>query len=77
MLDSNVSTRVVDGRLMAASFEGGKLIVVAVQAAELRRCPDPTRQAALVVAILPAAPVTVLAASFMFDVDGAGFGQAG
>ncbi|MCJ2093145.1 hypothetical protein MKK67_11645 [Methylobacterium sp. J-072] len=76
MLDSNVFSRVVDGVLLLPEKAGRRFLVTGVQADECRRAPCPARRAALLHSIEEIAPEFCAAASFCFDIEGAGWDQA-
>lgn len=76
MLDSNVFSRVCNGVLPLPAKDGRRFLVTGIQAAECRRTPCPDRRAALLQAIEEVDPELCAAASFCWDVEGAGWDQA-
>jgi predicted nucleic acid-binding protein len=76
MFDTNVFNAVLDGKLLPASFVGSRLLVTGVQADELRATAKPERRAALLAAYEEIGPTSLLASSFAFGIEGAGFNQA-
>lgn len=76
MLDTNVFSRILDGVLALRARPNRRFLVTGVQADECQATPCPIRRADLLRTIETVAPELCLAASFCFDVEGAGFGQA-
>ncbi len=76
MLDTNVFNTVLDGKISLASFEGSRALVIGVQWDELSRTRDPERRSALLKTFEMVNPEVGLAASFAFDIEGAGLDQA-
>lgn len=77
MLDTNVFNDVLDGEISSALFAGHRLLVIGVQADELRATrEDPKRRENLLAVFGKINPEVVLASSFAFDIEGAGFDQA-
>jgi predicted nucleic acid-binding protein len=76
MLDTNVFNGLLDGKALPASFASQRLLVTGIQAAELRATGKPERRAALLAVYEESRPTSLLASSFAFDIEGAGFGQA-
>jgi predicted nucleic acid-binding protein len=76
MLDTTVFNAVLEGKVSLASFAGSQLLVIGVQADELRSTPDSKRRTELLAVFEQIRPLTVPASSFAFDIEGAGFGQA-
>jgi predicted nucleic acid-binding protein len=79
MLDTNVFNDVLDDKISLASFAGRRLLVIGVQADELRATPeDPTtrRRERLLAVFAEINPEVLPASSFAFDVEGAGLDQA-
>jgi len=76
MLDTNVFNHVLDGSMAAAEFAGRAMFVTGIQADELKATKDPGRQKALLAVFDQIAPNPLLASSFAFDIEGAGFDQA-
>jgi predicted nucleic acid-binding protein len=75
MLDTNVFDDVLDGRLALAAFAGHRILVIGVQWDELSRAKEP-RRAALLATFHRINPDVELAASFVWDIEGAGWDQA-
>lgn len=76
MLDTNVFNDLLDGKIPSASLVGCRLLVVGVQADELSRTRNPKRRADLLANVKEVNAKTILASSFAFGIEGAGFGQA-
>ncbi len=76
MLDSNVFSRVLDGVLPLPEKAGRRFLVTGVQADECRATRDPNRRAGLLRAIEEVDPELCAAASFCWDIEGAGWDQA-
>ena len=76
MLDTNVFNALLDGEIALDAMAGRRLLVTGIQAGECRLTSDPVRRAALLKMIEVVDPEVCLAASFAFDIDGAGLGQA-
>jgi hypothetical protein len=76
MLDTTEFNRLLDGKISAASFVGLRLLVTGIQEGELRATKDCKRREDLLGVFKRIDPKLVAAASFAFDVEGAGFGQA-
>ena len=76
MLDTNVFNDVRDGKISLAAFAGYRLLVIAVQVAELRATANPDRRAALLDVFEEINPTLVPASSFVLDIEGAGLDQA-
>jgi predicted nucleic acid-binding protein len=76
MLDTNVFNAVLDGKIPLASLESRRLLVIGVQAAELRATKTSERRAALLAVFEEIRPSTLPASSFAFDIEGAGFDQS-
>lgn len=76
MLDTNVFNDVLDRKISSGSFTGRRMLVIGVQAAELRATPETLRREKLLAVFEEINPDTVPASSFAFDVEGAGLDQA-
>jgi len=76
MLDTNLFDRVLDGKISIASNVPLHLLATGVQRAELRACPILERQQKLLAVFDEIVPSVTLAASFAFDIEGAGFDEA-
>ncbi len=76
MLDTNCFNRILDGQIRLCIPDGVTLICTGVQKDELGRCKRPERSEALLNVFEQIDPSIELAASFCFDIEGAGFGQA-
>ena len=76
MLDTNVFDDVLSGKVPLSSFDGNCVLVIGVQHDELHRTPDPERRSALLKTFEAVKPEITLAASFAFDIEGAGLDQA-
>jgi hypothetical protein len=76
MLDTNVFNTALDEKISAATFAGRRLLVIGVQADELRATRKPTRQVALLAKFEEIKPTSVLASSFAWGIEGAGWNQA-
>ncbi len=76
MLDTNLFNDVLDGRISSASFAGARLLAIGVQVAELRATKNAERRARLIEVFETISPNVVPAASFAFDIEGAGWDQA-
>jgi hypothetical protein len=77
MLDTTVFNDALDGKISAAAFANRRLFVIGVQADELRstRRP-PTRQGLLLAKFEEIKPTSMLASSFAWGIEGAGWDQA-
>lgn len=76
MLDTNVFNHVREKKISLASFTGHHLLVIGVQADELRATKDTQLREKLLAAFEEINPEGVLASSFAFGIEGAGFDQA-
>ena len=76
MLDTNVFNRVLDGNILLSSFEGHRLLVTGIQRDELSKTKDDVKRTKLLATFEAISPEVVLASSFAFDIEGAGFDQA-
>ena len=76
MLDTNVFNDVLDRKISSASFAGCRLLVIGVQADELRTTPNAQKQENLLAVFEEINPKVTLASSFALDIEGAGFDQA-
>lgn len=76
MLDTNVFSAVLNGKLPLASLAGRKVLVTGIQTDECRATPNEARRTALLKIIEEIAPELCLASSLCFDIEGAGFNQA-
>lgn len=76
MLDTTVFNAVLEGKMSLASFLGSQLLVIGVQADELRATKNPKKRAELLAIYEEINAVTVPASSFAFGIEGAGFDQA-
>jgi predicted nucleic acid-binding protein len=75
MLDTNVFNDLLDEKILPLAF-AGRLLVTAIQAAELRATPTAERRRDLLLRYEETRPISAPAASFAFDIEGAGWGQA-
>jgi predicted nucleic acid-binding protein len=75
MLDTHVFDRVLDGRLSILSLKNRRLVITGIQRDELNRAKEPRRTDLLATVELVDAE-TILASSFAWDIEGAGFNQA-
>lgn len=76
MLDTNVFNRVRERKISLAPTPLRRLVVIGVQAAELKATKDLKARAALLAAFEEVNPELTFASSFSWDIEGAGFGQA-
>jgi predicted nucleic acid-binding protein len=76
MLDTTVFNAVLDGKASIASFIGRRVLVTGIQANELRATSKAERREVLLAVYEEIGPTSLPAASFAFDIEGAGFGQA-
>lgn len=76
MLDTNVFNDVLDGKIPLASFADCRLFAIGVQADELRANKTSERRAALLAKFEEINPSVLLASSFAFGIEGAGWDQA-
>lgn len=76
MLDTNVFNDLCDENIPLSIFGGHRLIATAIQFDELRNTPKIQRRTALLDKFQEVAPEVVNAASFAFDIEGAGWNQA-
>jgi predicted nucleic acid-binding protein len=76
MLDTNVFNDLLDQKISASLFAGHHVIAVGIQADELRATKNDERRTALLDMFKEVAPVSALASSFAFGIEGAGFDQA-
>jgi hypothetical protein len=76
MLDTNVFNRVREKKVSVASFAGHRLLVIGVQADELRATKDAQLRDELLGVFEEINPECVPASSFAFGIEGAGFDQA-
>jgi predicted nucleic acid-binding protein len=76
MLDTTEFNRLKRGEISFASFADRRLIVTGIQEDELRATKNIETRAALLSVYEKVAPAEILASSFTFDIEGAGFGQA-
>jgi rRNA-processing protein FCF1 len=76
MLDTNVFNAVVDNNISLAAFARCRLLVIGVQMAELAATKRAPRREALLAIAVEINPTTLLASSFAFGIEGAGFDQA-
>jgi rRNA-processing protein FCF1 len=75
MLDTNVFNAVIDNKISLTAFKGRRLLVIGVQMAEAATKNAARRDALLAIAE-EIKPTSVLASSFAFGIEGAGFDQA-
>jgi hypothetical protein len=76
MLDTNVFNKIRETQIPLALFVGHRLLVIGVQADELRATPDAGERASLLAVFNDIAPTSLPASSFAFDIEGADWGQA-
>ena len=76
MLDTNVFNAVLDGKISLASFDGCRVLVIGVQADELHSTKNAERRASLLAKFEEIHPTRMLASSFCFGIESAGFDQA-
>lgn len=76
MLDTNCFDQILDGDLSLCIPSSMTLVCTGVQRDELSRCTPPDRREALLKIFENINPNIVLASSFCFGIEGAGFDQA-
>ena len=76
MLDTTVFNAVLDGKSSITSFIGRRVLVTGIQANELRATSKAERREVLLAVYEEIGPTSLPAASFAFDIEGAGFDQA-
>ena len=76
MLDTNVFNDVLDGRISLTALMGKRLLIIGVQAAELRATQNSQRRTDLLAVLEEVKPARKLASSAAWGVEGAGWGQA-
>lgn len=76
MLDTNLFNDALDGRISHEAFAGRRLLVIGVQADELRATKRPERRNTLLAVVEEINPTLEFASSFAFDIEGAGWDQA-
>jgi predicted nucleic acid-binding protein len=76
MLDTNIFNALLKRDISAAVFAGRRLLVIGVQADELNATRDTQKREKLLNVFEEVNPKVVLASSFAFGIEGAGFGQA-
>jgi hypothetical protein len=76
MLDTNVFNDVLDGKIWPEVFAGHRLFVIGVQTDEIQATKKIERRESLLAVFKDIAPTSLLASSFAFDIEGAGFNQA-
>ncbi|HXC13532.1 MAG TPA: hypothetical protein VNV39_11890 [Stellaceae bacterium] len=76
MLDTNVFNDVLDGKVSTMSLTEHRLLVIGVQAAELRATRNSARRADLLAVFEEINPSTEPASSFAWGIEGAGWNQA-
>jgi hypothetical protein len=76
MLDTNVFNDLLDEKISPLGFAGRRLLVTAIQAAELRATRTAERRRDLLLRYEETHPISVPAASFALDIEGAGLDQA-
>jgi predicted nucleic acid-binding protein len=76
MLDTNVFNAACDGEIPVAAFSDRKMLAIGVQLAELRATKNSDRRTQLLEKFAKIDPKVMLAESFAFDIEGAGWDQA-
>jgi predicted nucleic acid-binding protein len=79
MLDTNVFSDVLDGKISPEVFAGDRLFVIGVQIDEIQATKKIERRESLLAVFAvfkDIAPTSLRASSFAFDIEGAGFNQA-
>lgn len=76
MLDTNVLNTLLRGEFSLAIFGQHRLLATGIQRDELGKTPDDAKQAQLLARFDAVNPELGLVASFAFDIEGAGSGQA-
>ena len=76
MLDTNVFNDACDGKMPAEAFSDRKITATGVQLSELRATKNLARRDELLAKFLEIGPTSTLAASGIWGLDGAGWGQA-
>lgn len=76
IFDTNVFNHVLKGEIPAESFAGYRLFVTRIQRDELESTTTVKIREDLLTLFEDIAPISWLASSFAFDIEGAGFGQA-
>lgn len=76
MFDSVAFNRAADGKITPSSSAAHRLFATEIQLAELRATRDQQRRSLLISVFEELQPSLVLASSFAFGIEGAGFGQA-
>lgn len=76
MLDTTVFNHVLNEDISTALFAGHRLLVTGVQAGELKSTKAAQRRESLWDVFKDIAPISLLASSFAFGIEGAGWDQA-
>jgi len=76
MFDTNAFNRVLEGKIPLPALVGKRILSTGVQRDELSKTKDPLTRDKLIEIFDQIAPEIMHASSFLFGVEGAGFGQA-
>lgn len=76
MLDTGIFNSLLDGAISVEALPAGSLLVTGVQADELGATPNQDRRAQLLAMFHQVRPTIVHAASFVWEIEGAGLDQA-
>lgn len=76
LLDTNVFNDVLDGKLSPKAFTEHRLLVIGVQATELRATGNSGRRSDLLAVFEEINPSTEPASSFAWGIEGAGWNEA-
>ena len=76
MLDTTVFNHLVEGKISLTPFDKHLLLTIGVQLDELRATSDCSKRTLLLAKFEEIKPETILASSFAFDIEGAGWDQA-
>lgn len=76
MLDTSIFNAVLEGKVSLAPLAGSRLLVTHIQESELRATRNDQRRAELLALYHRIQPVPLVASSFAFDIEGAGFDHA-
>ncbi|MGC2413603.1 MAG: PIN domain-containing protein [Stellaceae bacterium] len=76
MLDTTVFNHLVEGEISVTPFDKHRLLAIGVQLDELRATSDCVKRARLLAKFEEIKPETILASSFAWGIEGAGWDQA-
>lgn len=76
ILDTNVFNHLLEGKIALSSFAGRRLLVTGIQVDELSNTPDVIKRAELLAQFEVINPTPILASSFAWGIEGAGWDQA-